>query len=324
MIEDIIRKFPNHGLTPDEVVTKRETADSIRAITGLWKKFDDAFADFYRQFDEKGIKISHEELIRLIYTVINLFSSMDGFEKILPKSDIVKLNSVFDGFLLNKIREIAKEFQDHQDSAAYGNMRNYFPTFSNQLEDMIKGKNFSKFTMFTTNYDGVLDTLTTKIPKGFMFTDGFATSAPYPGLLDMVPEYVYGNSLVLAHLHGSYRFTKAFGKTYKTRANIENNEPVMVFNNPNMKEEIVRNDNTLSEYYDFLKKCLSDYDHLVILGNSMEAEPHIKKLINKHFRRKGTSITVCSRNPNAIKAEIEPFYIGGKIYEETTRGVETE
>ncbi|GAA4494887.1 hypothetical protein GCM10023172_05760 [Hymenobacter ginsengisoli] len=322
LVEDIIRKIPTRDLTAKQILTKRETADSIRAITALWKKFDDAFKAFHEHFAEKGIKISDEDLIRLIYTVINLFSSMDGFEKILPKEDIAKLNTVFSGFLLNKIREIAKEFQEHENSAAYGRVRTYFPNLTTELEQMIRDKNLSKVSIFTTNYDGILDTLTTWPRGGFMFSDGFAKSGPL-STLEMVPEYTHGNKLILAHLHGSYKFSKIYGRTYKKRDGFDNEEPVMVFNNPKMKEEIVRNDNVLSEYFDLLGTCLSKYDNLVILGNSMEAEPHIKKLIARNFNRNGTSLTVCSRSPDAIAAEVKPFY-SRKIHEETTRGVETE
>lgn len=323
MVENIIRKHVTGHETPEQLIEKRAIADSIISITALWKKFDEVFQELTQQFAERGVKISHEELIRMIYAVINLFSSMSGFEQILSQDDLKRLKAVFDGFLLSKIREIASEFQDHQKTEAYGKIRNYFPTLPGSVEDMISSRQLGKVRIFTTNYDGVLDTIFTKRPYGFMFSDGFIKSPSYHDLLELEPSYVTGNDLILAHIHGSYRFTKRYGKTYKTRENTDNREPVMVFNNPNMKEEIVKGDNVLSEYYKAMQQTLFKADKLVILGNSMEAEPHFKKIIKKYFDRPGTSITVSSRSPDSVKEQIKPFY-KQQIHEVSTRGVNSE
>ncbi|RSK45206.1 hypothetical protein [Hymenobacter rigui] len=325
IIGDIINRPAGALETPEQLHERRATAMSIREITALWQKFDAVFLELSNQFQERGIRINHEEMIRMIYAVINLFSSISGFEQVIPPSDIEKLRSVFDGFLLDKIREIAKEFKDHEDSDAYSRIRSYFPTVPATVTEFIQSRQLGKVRVFTTNYDGIFDTIFTNWPMGgFIFSDGFIKSNSYPDLLELEPAYVASNTLVAAHLHGSYRFTKRFGRTYKTRANYDNSEPVMVFNNPNMKEEIVRADNVLSAYYQHLALILKKYDKLVILGNSMEAEPHIKKLINKYFNREGTSITVCSRNPSTIKNEVLPFYNRGEIHELSTNGISTE
>lgn len=323
MVENIIRKHVTGHETPAQLIEKRSTADSIISITSLWRKFDDVFQELTQQFEERGVRISHEELIRMIYAVINLFSSMSGFEQILGPEDLTRLKTVFDSFLLNKIREIAREFQEHQKSEAYGKIRGYFPTLPGSVEDMIRGRSLGKVRIFTTNYDGVLDTIFTKRPYGFMFSDGFVNSQAYADLLELEPAYVTGNDLILAHIHGSYRFTKRYGRTYKTKENADNREPVMVFNNPNMKEEIVKGDNVLSEYYKAFELTLSKAEKLVILGNSMEAEPHFKKVIRRYFNRPGTSITVSSRNPDSVKEQIKPFY-SQQIHEVSTRGVNSE
>lgn len=323
MVESVIRKYLTGQETPEQLKEKRDTADSIIAITALWKKFDEVFKELSEQFKQRGIRVSHEELIRMIYTVINLFSSMTGFEQILTAEDLQRLKSVFDGFLLSKIREIAQEFQEHQKSEAYGKIRNFFPVFPGSVTDMISERGLGKVRIFTTNYDGILDTIFTKRPSGFIFSDAFINSASYQDLLELEPAYVYRNDLVLAHIHGSYRFTKRYGKTYKTRENTENREPVMVFNNPDMKEEIVKSDNVLSEYYRCFEVTLSKVDKLVILGNSMEAEPHLKKAIKKYFDRPGTSITVSSRNPGSVKDQLFNCY-KQPIHEVSTSGVVSE
>ncbi len=323
MIEDIIRhKVLTSNPTPEQLKEGTEVADSIRAITALWQKFQETFAAFHEQFSEKGIKISDEDLIRMINSVITLFSNISGFEQILPREDIEKLKLIFDNFMLDKIREISEEFRKHQQSEAYGKIRNNFSNFSRNVEDFVNANGVEKCNIFTTNYDGIIDTLLTRWPNGFMFADGFIDSDT-DGLLKLVPNFIKRDKLMIGHLHGSYRFAKYYGKTYKTKENIINQEPVMVFNNPNMKEEIIKGDTVLRDYFELFADCLSSYDKLIILGNSMEAEPHLKKLIKAFFNRTGTSITVCSRSPANIKAEIKPFY-KGNIIEETTRGINTE
>ncbi|RSK43753.1 hypothetical protein [Hymenobacter rigui] len=103
---------------------------------------------------------------------------------------------------------------------------------------------------------------------------------------------------------------KYFGRTYKTIGNFINNEPVMVFNQPESKGHIIKNDNVLNEYFRYLKLLLKSENtsRLVILGNSMEAEPHLKAVIKEYFNRPNTEIIVSSRAPHKVSNELKEYY----------------
>lgn len=328
LIEDIIKHHPfNNGGTPDELKHRRETSQGISDITALWRKFDKVFEDFEAHFQEKGIKISHEDLVRMVYTVINLFSSMPGLSQVLDPDDIGKLRDIFSKFLLDKIREIADEFMEHHNSGQYGEIRQYLPTFSANVQALFMENGVKKVNFCTTNYDGILDTLLTKQPRGFITDDGFRSTTPPSELLDIYPDYLSSKSLVLTHLHGSYLYTKRFGKTYKTNDYDSNDEPVMVFNDPKMKREIIRADSVLWSYFLKLNSDLKEIDKLIIFGNSMSNEPHIKTLIQKNFNRPNTTIVVSSRTPEKITHELTSMHEGspvytGKIVEKSTKGIE--
>ncbi|RSK49632.1 hypothetical protein [Hymenobacter rigui] len=173
MIQNIIDNIPIKELEATQVLTRRNVADNIRSITLLWKKFQLVFDELRAHFIQKGNNISDEYLIKLINSVINFFSNLEGFEKILTPDDIKKLRSVFDKFLLNKISEIAEEFRIHQERKSYKLIRKYFPGFSKSIVETAENNNLKRVAFFTTNYDGILDTLLTTIPKGFPFKDGF-------------------------------------------------------------------------------------------------------------------------------------------------------
>lgn len=327
LIEDIIKhhEFDNGG-TPDELKHKRETSQGISNITALWKKFDTVFAEFETHFKERGMKISHEDLVRMVYTVINLFSSMPGLSQVLAPEDIGKLRDIFSKFLLDKIREIADEFMEHHNSGQYGEIRRYLPTFSSNVQAILMENHVQKANFCTTNYDGILDTLLTKQPKGFITDDGFRSTTPPSSVLDIYPSYLSSKSLVLTHLHGSYLYTKRFGKTYKTNDYSSNDEPVMVFNDPKMKREIIRSDSVLWSYFLKLNGDLKEFDKLIIFGNSMSSEPHIKTLIQNNFNRPNTVIVIASRSPEKVTRELEAMHEGkpvytGRIVEKSTEGI---
>ena len=281
--------------------SKEDLKSDISKITVLWKKFNDIF----QEIKKNNRNISEEELIRLIYSVIDLFSNLPGLEKIFEPEKIEELKNLFSSFLLDKIREIALEFKQHHESTGYKNLKRVFPTFGKDLNEILKSKDIEYFNIFTTNYDGLLDTLLTNHPFGFIFSDGFSHFDEKNLIISS--EYIKNDKLI-CHLHGSYLYKKEFGFTYKMKSNFLNTEPIMVFNNPDQKEEIIKRDNVLSKYYDILIDNLQSADNLVIFGNSMNNEPHLKNLIKKFGNRESLSVYVCSTSPNKIKEQVEKFY----------------
>jgi len=307
LVANIIR------LTPDEWLNsrtlrdnKQATADNIISITKLWEEFDIVFKEMAKEMNA----LSHEELIKMIYAVINLFSSLEGFAEALGKDKIEEIRNLFSKFLIDKIIGIAERFKEHENIDEYKSLKKYLPTFAIEIDKHISSNKGTSLNIYTTNYDGVLDTLLTKprteeLKHGFIGADGF-TKLISNNHLGFVAHHLDNKPITLLHLDGSYKFTKKYGTTYKIRGLATNYEPVMVFNNPDMKESIVRSDNVLSYYFDKLKEDLSKSDRLVIIGNSMRTEPHIKKLIQLYLN-KDAQVIVCSRNPNDIHNEIKPY-----------------
>lgn len=337
LIKHIIDELPIKELSPTRVLRRNALSKNLGEITVLWKKFDSAFEELREHFVAKGNKISDEELIKLISSVINFFSNLDGFEKVLSREDISKLRVVLDGFLLKQIIAIADEFRQHEGKGAYGGIREYFKNFEAEFDKLSTHYGYKKTLFFTTNYDGILDVLFSRQPFSFTKEDGFRSisknsedfaEVKLAGVfLKFMPRFLYERKLILCHIHGSYKFIKHFGKTYKLIGTRENTRPVIVFNRPEAKEYTISNDNVLAEYMRLFVQTLQSPDtkRLVIFGNSMEAEPHLKDAIRDYFSVKPgkKEIILVSRDPEKIEIELADYY-KGDIINKSVRGVNTE
>ncbi|MCQ4140144.1 hypothetical protein, partial [Chryseobacterium sp. EO14] len=302
MVENWINNLPEHLIDNKIKESKNDITQKISEITKLWQKFNDIF----EEIREKNPKLNDEELIRIIYSVIDLFSNMSGLEKIMGPEKLLELKGLFDSLLLEKIRDIALEFKSHHESIGYKNIKKLFPDFGKNFNQILIDNKVEYLHIYTTNYDGILDTLLTDDPRGFIFHDGFGNihNDRFLGFY----EYNINYSKIICHLHGSYLYEKNFGVTYKLKENLENNEPVMIFNNPDFKENIIKKDTVLSEYYKILESDLKTADQLIIFGNSMANEPHIKKLIQKYGNKKELKILIFSNSPEKVSQELEGFY----------------
>jgi hypothetical protein len=337
LVKHIIDELPIRKLEAARYLRRSDLSANLGKITVLWKKFDAVFEELRQHFVEKGNKISDEELIKLISSVINFFSNLSGFEKVLKKDDIEKLRTILDGFLLNQIVDIANEFREHEAKKAYSGIREYFKNFEAEFDKSTNKHDVKKVFFFTTNYDGILDVLFFTHPSGFNKEDGFrnissksddiAEAALAGSFLGFFPKFLQEKKVVLCHIHGSYKFVKNFGKTYKIIGTRKNTRPVIVFNRPDAKNYVISNDNVLSEYMRLFTQVLQSPDtkRLVILGNSMEAEPHLKAAIRDYFSIKRTEkeIVLVSREPNKIAIELDNFY-KGNIIEKSVAGIDTE
>lgn len=302
MVESWIRNYPDESIPSTVSEDKQSIADKIKEITHLWAKFNIVFNDI----KAKNRGISDEELIRIIYAVIDLFSTLPGLKKIMTSEQLNSLKSLFNNFLLDKIIEIAQEFSNYHQDTGYKNIKRLFPTFGKSFEQMLANKNVNEFHIYSTNYDGILDTLLTDYPRNFIFQDGFG-NMDSDELLEFY-DYNINHDKIICHIHGSYLYKRHFGKTHKLKNNCLNTDPIMIFNNPDLKEVIIRRDNVLNTYFELLEKDLINANKLVIFGNSMTNEPHIKKAIKNYGNRENLSLYVCSPNPIQIKTEIEPFF----------------
>lgn len=220
------------------------------------------------------------------------------------------------------------DFKRHEGIDEYKSIKHYFKSIPYVVEDFVIKNPQSKFNLYTTNYDGILETVFAKERRegysGFIAEDGFfrkfSENAP---LLILDRERLENDKMKFMHLHGSYKFTKKFGMTCKIfGAGNKNDNPVMVFNRPAQKGNLVRGDDVLSTYFEKLRRDLSTCDKFVILGNSMKNEPHIKELIKNSIKPEAI-IYVCSRNPEEIREEVLPW-APCRIEAITTLDIKTE
>ncbi|UOU97745.1 hypothetical protein MUU74_14725 [Chryseobacterium daecheongense] len=302
MVENWINNLSNDLVKGMTGQNKDEITKNINEITKLWQKFNEIF----EEIKLKNPRLNDEELIRIIYSVIDLFSAMSGLEKIMGKEKLEQLKGLFDSLLLEKIKDIALEFKNHHESVGYKNIKKLFSDFGNNFNQILIDNNVDYIHIFTTNYDGILDTLLTNNPYGFIFHDGFGNiqDEKFLGFY----EYNINFNKIICHIHGSYLYQKSFGKTFKLRENIENSDPVMIFNNPDFKEDIIKKDSVLLQYYEILESDLKDADQLIIFGNSMINEPHIKNLIKQYGNREDLKILIFSTNPDDVAEELKEYY----------------
>lgn len=219
---------------------------------------------------------------------------------------------------------VGERFWRYQNQGGYRDIKKLFRYFGCHFAGLLEENRISKMHIATTNYDGLLDTLLTA-PTGkaaFLFQDGFGNGKSAhlkelkPGRFNFLDRYLF-------HLHGSYKFQKREGETYKIAGNLKNDNPVIVFNNPEVKEHLIQQDKVLSAYFNQLLKDLKTFDRLIIYGNSLINEPHIKKAIYDHFNRPQTDLIICSLHPQEVEKEIKPYY-SHRIHTVATRHITSE
>lgn len=325
LVANIIERHDGTGLPKRITDSQQACINNINFLTRLWERFDEAFDELKKE--TKGL--NDEELIGIIQCVINFLSCLDGLVDNVDITQIQQLlNSVFDKFIVQKVIDIAQDFRRHENIDEYKSIKHYFKNIPYSIEEYVNANPESKFNLYTTNYDGILETVFAKRQidgvSGFIAEDGFTRRiSENSPLLGLDRERLENTKMKFLHLHGSYKFTKVFGMTCKLfGANAKNNNPVMVFNRPAQKGNLVRGDDVLNTYFEKLRRDMATSDKFIILGNSMRNEPHIKELLRSSIRPEST-ILVCSRNPGEIKEQIRPF-IRCKVEEVSTSGVNTE
>lgn len=231
-------------------------------------------------------------------------------------------------YLALKIQEliitIGERFRLYQDMGGYRDIKKLFRHFGDSFVGLLEANHIGKIHICTTNYDGVLDTLltTSRGKDAFLFKDGFGNGR-CDQLKVIKPASFTRMDRYLFHLHGSYKFLNLDGETCKITGNIKNDNPVIVFNNPDKKERIISRDRVLSAYFEKLKADLRTFDRLIIYGNSLINEPHIKQAIQQHFNRAHTELVICSLHPHKVEKEVKPYY-SQKIYKVGTGNITSE
>ncbi|MCC9135755.1 hypothetical protein ACFSKU_17170 [Pontibacter silvestris] len=127
----------------------------------------------------------------------------------------------------------------------------------------------------------------------------------------------------IAHIHGSYKYSKKAFETVKLNKEIFNTSPVMIYDNPARKEAAIAENNVLSANFLELQRQLKTCDKVITIGNSFKTEPHLQKLIKNNFNRPKTSLIICSDQPDKVTPSLQTCY-DYPIYTQATTHVKTE
>jgi hypothetical protein len=171
---DIINRHDGSGIAERTYQRKEVCVNNILFLTRLWERFDEAFDELKKE--TKGL--GDEELIGIIQCVINFFSCLEGLVDNVDISQIQGLISqLFDKFLVQKVIDIANDFRHHEGIADYKGIKQYFKTLPYAIEGFIRENPECNFNLYTTNYDGILETVFAKDRpqggSGFISEDGF-------------------------------------------------------------------------------------------------------------------------------------------------------
>ncbi|RIJ37557.1 hypothetical protein [Pontibacter oryzae] len=315
LLANLVNNYPTEKI-PKALGTDLKTiSNNINDIAGLWERFKYAFPK---------IKQSHPYLCdEQILCLLNDLANEELFKEVIPTDKIEELTGKVNIARKNSLKEVATDFKRFENISGNKVIRRLFPHFGVGFENMLNNNEVEEAFICTTNYDGILDTLLTGPIKNngtsFIYPDCFGLSN-IEGHLKLNESRLKIVKRCMVHLHGSYKFTKYKNNTYKITGDIFNEEPVLIFNNPFLKEQEILNDQVLSAYYKTLTERLKSYDRLVIIGNSFRYEPHIKELISKHFDRSRTELVVCSLNPEEVAKELQEHY-RKEIYQFSTKDV---
>jgi len=222
--------------------------------------------------------------------------------------------------------------------------------FGDALISLFKNNAVAHF--YTTNYDGILDVLLMRqnsekryledgfdifkvgrvqtkdgnIWRAYEFTGFYKYLTICNGYKSDEMEYkkiknackkILKNRYLIAHLHGSYKFVlTTSGKIYKITKS-ENNHPtgylpVIIYNSPVLKENIINQFKVLRCYFKAFKFSLRECSKFVIWGNSLKTDPHIVEAICKNFDNKEKPLYIIDINPDPV---IKQLQNGCKKYE---------
>jgi NAD-dependent SIR2 family protein deacetylase len=314
-IASLISNLSTESLPKDLETSPKDILTSLNILSQLGFCPDGT----YGEINPDHSILLKEENIR----VIRSFIQSTGIE-----SDTLDWKVEAKKYLSLKLQELRTEvgerFRRYQHMGGYRDIKKLFRYFGESFISLLAANSIEKIHICTTNYDGVLDTLltTARGRDAFLFKDGFGNSK-FENLKEIKTRSFKLLDRYLFHLHGSYKFQRQDGETFKICGNLRNDKPVIVFNNPDLKEHIINKDRVLSAYFDQLKTDLKTFDRLIIYGNSLVNEPHIKQAIQDHFNRSHTDVIICSLNPGEVEKELQPWY-SQKIYKVTTRDIRSE
>ncbi len=302
-----------------EFVSDENVKEQIEAIIKLWNEFD-KLVENNKEFIEKIL----EDLNKSFYILSIIKPFYENGEL---KNCLDKLKEQFHSEFIDRLWDIVFEFIKQENNNFYRELANYFhidlfPKINPYKKISEKGN----IDIYTTNYDGIAEILfgyDAKEEQGYnkiKLRDMFRGCDGYPTYV-CFSEDGYREDLnepKLLHLHGSYKFYVydffpywSYKEIKVSRDYLENFvkenkthlEPIIILNAPKFKEKQIKNFHILNTYLKVFEENIKKTNTLVVWGQSLENDPHIKKIIDENFinnRDEERKIIIIDVNENHV------------------------
>jgi len=286
----------------------------IDKIIHLWNDFDIIFKDIKRNLNLSN----DEDVLKVLHSSLDFLSN---FEELLTKEEkdvIQSCKNKINNQVYKRINEIVIKFINMENKKFYNNKNlGKFLNIGNVVQKWLchKYQINDEITFYTTNYDGILDTvLCDQTKRNGLLIDGFRKDLVGTTLLKIDKPLLENSKNILLHLHGSYKFFSSslnscfkFKKEHKDYTGISefyNTNPVIVFNNPNYKLQQINSYDALSFYWELFLEKLRTATNFVIIGNSLNYEPHILEALKLHFNNSKKKIVIFDKKPDDVEKKL--------------------
>jgi hypothetical protein len=255
-------------------------------------------------------KIDNETIFEIADNIIALYRIQLG--EYYPIECYNILAEKGQSILERSILPVVRKFEKIERDGIYGDFLRLISQY--QIGDNIKShydQCDGNISIFTTNYDGFLEqTLCASSGVngwGFYFKDGFGGF----GIYDLTHhEPNFKTKYFLGHIHSSYRYGWHDGKWIKTRLRERkqlNNFPTLVYSMPKEKMNYIYNNPLLLRYWLEFERRLDQCNEIIIFGNSLRSDPHIKIAIKNTFG-KFKKYYVIKNNCDDLSSAEKSFY----------------
>lgn len=293
-------------------------SDEIKKIINLWNTFSELFEDIRQKMGCSN----DEEAIQYIYSAIDIIKSIKPWAKMQTKNDFLNCIDLVETFIRDNIDlalyNIILEFIKSECNGTYKKIVSYLYENDSNIWNILDGTNS---VFFTTNYDGIGEMILAYDPHGkphkIKYPDFFLYETcqftEYKKYVCFDPSMEVSNFFL--HLHGSYKFFEYRGQLIKLAHNgceelltlykkgeikmLQEYAPIIVFNAPSLKRQIITLNAILNFYFQCLKKELGNDSVLIIWGQSLKNDPHLVDIIYKNFDSL-YKIVVILPNPNDV------------------------
>lgn len=259
------------------------------------------------------------------FTLLSLLKPIEENEEL--SGCIEKLKEKFNNSFIENLWEIVLKFVEQEKNGFYKSLTSFL--YNNDLREFNPCKHIKrkKISIYTTNYDGIAEIILGYDGESISLPDGFRLCPSSSADFVCFNENEFNEDSIsskLFHLHGSYKFfvystyTSYMHREIKVRSshlsfieqNQSNLEPILVLNAPKLKRKQIKKYLCLEKYLHTFEKDLHGSDTLIVWGQSLINDPHIKGFITKIFSgNNGKEVIVVDTNSNHALKNIDGINI---------------